>query len=88
MILNNGQRHHKTLNTSAKQKLLGLIIDQDLDFESHSKAIIKKYILTSSAFIRVAPNKITHLNKKLHLLPSLKSISIIIHCYGCSVQEL
>ena len=43
------------LHTEAEQNLLGLIIDKDLNFQSHTKSIIKTADQKLSALIRVAP---------------------------------
>ena len=45
----------KTLHAEAEQKLLGIIIDKDLNFQSHTKSIIKTANQKLSALIRVAP---------------------------------
>ena len=54
----------KTLIAEAEQKLLGIIIDKDLNFQSHTRSIIKTAIQKVSALIRVAP-LITDFNKKV-----------------------
>ena len=57
MVLNSGKCHYliinkdstnesielgkKTLHSEAEQKLLGIIIDKDLNFQSHTRSIIK-----------------------------------------------
>ena len=43
------------LMTMVEQKLLGIIIDKDLNFQSHTKYIIKAVHQKLSALIRVAP---------------------------------
>ena len=45
----------KTLHAEAEQKLLGIIIDKDLKFESVKKLIIKQ-LIKSNPLIRVAPS--------------------------------
>ena len=55
---------NKTLHAEAKQKLLGLKIDKDLDFQSHTKSIIQTANQKLSALIRVAP-LMTDFNKKV-----------------------
>ena len=44
----------KSLHAEAEQKLLGVIIDKDLKFQSHAKSIIKAANQKLSALIRVA----------------------------------
>ena len=44
----------KSLHAEAEQKLLGVIIDKDLKFQSHAKSIIKAAHQNLSALIRVA----------------------------------
>ena len=55
---------NKTLHAEAKQKLLGLKIDKDLNFQSYTKSIIQTANQKLSAFIRVAP-LMTDFNKKV-----------------------
>ena len=71
MVLNPGKCHYliinkditnesielgkKTLHVQAEQKLLGIIIDKDLNFQSHTRLIIKTVNQKFSALIRVAP---------------------------------
>ena len=71
MVLNPGKCHYliinkditnesielgkKTLHVQAGQKLLGIIIDKDLNFQSHTRLIIKTVNQKFSALIRVAP---------------------------------
>ena len=45
----------KILHAEAEQKLLGIIIDKDLNFQSHTKTIIKTANQKLSDLIRVAP---------------------------------
>ena len=45
----------KTLYAEAEQKLLGIISDKDLNFQSHTRAIIKTTKQKPSALIRIAP---------------------------------
>ena len=45
----------KTLHAEAEQKLLGIIIDMDLNFQSHKKSIIKTASQKLSVIIIVAP---------------------------------
>ena len=40
-IANKSIKSGKTLHAEAEQKLLGIIIDKDLNFQSHTKSIIK-----------------------------------------------
>ena len=54
----------KTLHAEAEQKLLGIIIDKDLNFQSHTKSIIKAANQKLSALIRVAPS-MTDFNRKV-----------------------
>ena len=53
----------KILHAEAEQKLLGVIIDKDLKFQSHTKLIIKTANQKLSARIRVVP-LMTDFNKK------------------------
>ena len=80
MILNPGKCHYLVINkgianesfelgekilyAEAEQKLLGIIIDKDLSFQSHTKSIIKTVNQKSSALIRVPPF-MTDFNKKV-----------------------
>ena len=80
MVLNPGKCHYliikndiintsielgeKVLYAEAEQKLLGIIIDKDLNFQSHTKSIIKTANQKLSALIRVAPF-MTDFNKKV-----------------------
>ena len=80
MVLNPGKWHYliinkditnesielgkKTLHAEAEQKLLGIIIDKDLNFQSHTRSIIKTANQKLSALIRVAP-LMTDFNKKV-----------------------
>ena len=43
------------MHDEAKQKLLGIIIDKDLNFQNHTKSIIKTADQKLNALIRVAP---------------------------------
>ena len=54
----------KILHAKAGQKLLGIIIEKDLNFQNHTKLIIKTAHQKLSALIRVAPFKIDF-NKKV-----------------------
>ena len=72
MLLNPGKCHYLIINkdianesielgknnshAETEQKLLGKIIDKDLNFQSHKKSIIKTANQKSSALIRVAYN--------------------------------
>ena len=49
------QLGEEILHTEAEQKLPGIIIDKDLNFQSHTKSIIKTANQKLSALIRVAP---------------------------------
>ena len=67
MVLNPGKCHNliinkditnesielwkKTLDAEAEQKLLGIIIDKDLNFQSHARSIIKTTNQKLSALI-------------------------------------
>ena len=80
MVLNPGKCHYlvinkdianesielgeKILHAEAEQKLLCIIIDKDLNFQSHTKLIIKTANQKLSALIRVAPF-MTNFNKKV-----------------------
>ena len=71
MVLNPGKGHYlitntgiayesielgeKALHAEAEQKLVGIIIDKDLNFQRHTKSIIKTANQKLSALIRVAP---------------------------------
>ena len=74
IIQNQGKYHYvlmdkdivnETLHAKAEKKLLGIIIDKDLKFQSHSKSIIKTN-QKLSALIRVA-SLMTDLNKKCNI---------------------
>ena len=54
----------KTLHPEAEQKLPGIIIDKDLNFQSYTKPIIKTANQKLSALIRVTP-LMTDLNKRV-----------------------
>ena len=54
----------KILHAEAEHKLLGIIIDKDLNFQSHTKSIIKTANQKLSALIRVAPF-MTDFNKEV-----------------------
>ena len=54
----------KILHTKAEQKRLGIIVDKDLNFQSHTKSIIKTANQKLSALIRVTPF-MTDFNKKV-----------------------
>ena len=56
----------KNLHAKAEQKLLGIIIDKDLNFQSHTKPIIKTANQKLSILTRVAP-LITDFKKRLYL---------------------
>ena len=58
------QLGEEILHTEAEQKLPGIIIDKDLNFQSHTKSIIKTANQKLSALIRVAPF-MTDFNKKV-----------------------
>ena len=77
----------KTLHAEAEQKLFGIIINKDLNFQSHTRSIIKTANKKLSALIRVAP-LMTDFNKRLYLTPSLKSSSIIVPYSGCLAPGL
>ena len=51
-LLNQARKHYML---KAEQKLLGVIIDKDLNFQSHTKSIIKTANQKLSALIRIAP---------------------------------
>ena len=54
----------KTLHAEAEQKLPGIIIDKDLNFQTYTKPIIKTANQKLSALIRVTP-LMTDLNKRV-----------------------
>ena len=62
-IANESTELGKTLHAEAKQKLLGIIIDKDLTFQSHTKWIIRPANQKLRALIRVA-RFMTDFNKK------------------------
>ena len=80
MVLNLGKCHYviinkdianesielgkKTLHAEAEQKLLGNILNKDLNFERHTKSIIKAANQKLSPLVRVAP-LMTDFNKKV-----------------------
>ena len=80
MVLNPGKCHYLVINeditnesielgkkilyAEADQKLLGIIIDKDLNFQSHKKSIIKTANQKLSALIKVALF-MTDFNKKV-----------------------
>ena len=80
MVLNPGKCHYLVINKDItnesielgeqifhaedEQKLLGIITDKDLNFQSHTKSIIKTANQKFSALIRVAPF-MTDFNKKV-----------------------
>ena len=57
------QLGEEILHTEAEQKLPGIIIDKDLNFQSHTKSIIKTANQKLSALIRDVPF-MTDINKK------------------------
>ena len=61
----------KTLHAEAEQKLFGIIINKDLNFQSHTRSIIKTANKKLSALIRVAP-LMTDFNKKVILNSFIK----------------
>ena len=54
----------RILHAEAEQKVLGIIIEKDLNFQSHTKSIIKTANQKLSSLIRVAPF-MTDFNKKV-----------------------
>ena len=70
----------KILPSEGEQKLLGIKIDKDLNFQSHAKSIIKTANKKLSALIRVAPFFVD--------FPLLKDSSIIVHYSGRLALEL
>ena len=60
-----------TLHAEAEQKLLGIIIDKDLNFQSHKKSIIKTANQKLRVLIRVTPS-MTDFNKKVIFNPFIK----------------
>ena len=80
MVLNRGKCHYliinkdiinesielgeKILHAEAEQKLLGIIIDKDLNVQGHTKSIIKTANQKLSALIRLA-QFMTDFNKKV-----------------------
>ena len=88
MVLNPGKCHYliintgkKTLHAEAEQKLLVIKTDKELNFQSHTKSIIKATNQKLCALTRVA-QVITDLNK-IQL-----SSSIIVPYYRCLALEL
>ena len=95
MVLNPGKCHYliihkdianesfelgkKTLHAEVEQKLFVIIIDKDLNFQSHRKSIIKKSNRKLGTLIRVAP--LMNDCKK-------KDSSIIFRCSGYLALEL
>ena len=61
----------KTVHAEAEQKLLGIIIDKDLNFQSHTRSTIKTDNQKLSVLIRVAP-LMTDFNKKVIFNPFIK----------------
>ena len=61
----------KSVHADAEQKLLGIIIDKDLNFQSHTRLIIKTDNQKLSALIRVAL-LMTDFNKKVIFNPFIK----------------
>ena len=82
MVLNPGKCHYLIINedianefielgekifhAEAEQKLIGIIIDKDLNFQSHTKSIMKTANQKLGALIKVAPF-MTDFNKKIIL---------------------
>ena len=77
----------KTLHAEAKQKFFGIIIDEDLNFQSHEKSTINTVNQKLGALIKVAP-PMTDFNKKVICNSLLKSSSIIVPYSGCLALEL
>ena len=77
----------ETLLGEAQQKILVIVIDKGLNFQSHTKAVIKTVNQELSARIRVAPFK-TDFNKKVMFHSLLKASSIIVPYSGCLTLEL
>ena len=103
MVLNPGKCHYllinkdithesielgeKILHAEAEQKLLGIIIDKDLNFQTHTNSIMKTVNQKLSALIKAAPF-MTDFNKKVIYLTSfLKDSSIIVPYSGCLALE-
>ena len=61
----------KILDAEAEQNLLRIIIDKDLNFQSHTKSIMKTANQNLSALIRAAP-LMTDFNKKVVFNPFIK----------------
>ena len=103
MVLNPGKCHYliinknianesielgkKTINAEAEQKLLGKIIDNDLNFQSHTKSNIKTANQKLSAFVRVA-KFMTDFEKRVIFNALLKASSIIFPYSGYLALQL
>ena len=68
------QLGRKILHAEAEHKLLGTIIDKDLNFQSHTKSIIKTTHQNLSSFFRVVPF-MKDFNKKVVFNSLLKTSS-------------
>ena len=102
LVLNSGKCHYlvinkditnesielgqKILHAEAKQKLLVIIINKGLHFQSHTKSTIKTANQKLSVLTRVRPF-MTDFNKKVILTPFLKDNSIIVPYSGCLALE-
>ena len=62
---------NKTLQAEIEQKRLGIIIDKDLNFQSHTKSIIKAANQKLRVLISVTPS-MTDFNKKVIFNPFIK----------------
>ena len=88
-IVNESIELDKTnLHAEAEQKLLGIIIDKDFNFQSHIKSIMKTANQNLSVLIKVALLMADFNQKRLYLTPLLKDSSIIVPYSGCLVLEL
>ena len=75
------------LHSEVEQKLLGIIIYKVLNFQSHTKSIMKTANQKLSTLIRVAPF-MTDFNKKVTFNSFLKNSSIIVPFSGCLALEM
>ena len=92
MVLNPGKCHYlimnkditnesielgkKTLHAEAEQKLLGIITDTDLNFQSHTRLIIKTTNQKLSGLIRVAL-LMTDFNKKVIFNSFIRAVQLL-----------
>ena len=76
------------LRAEAEQKLLGAIIDNALNFQSHTKSIIKTANQNLSAFIRAALFMNDFKKKNVIFNSLLKATAIIVSYSGYLALEL